>query len=106
MKIIQKELSYAKLNYTGKKNHYKSYKHNHALTRDHDNETIEMFYEELEKAKEKKAYRHHNVMGDFNVKTGVRDVNENMNCIRPFGTGNRNERGGKNSWILLKKTTW
>ena len=52
-----------------------------------------MFYEELEKAMEKKACSHHIVMGDFNAKTGVRNINENMKCIGPFGTGDRNKRG-------------
>ena len=65
------------------------------LTSNHDDETVEMYYKELEKAMDKKACSHHIVMGDFNAKAGVRTINENMKCIGPFGTGNRNERGGK-----------
>ena len=52
-----------------------------------------MFYEELEKAMDKKACSHHTVMDDFNANIGVRTMNENMKCKRPFGIGNRNERG-------------
>ena len=59
----------------------------------HDSETVELFYEELEKAIDKKACSHHIVMGDFNVKIGVRNTNDKMKCTGPFGTGNRNERG-------------
>ena len=32
-------------------------------------------------------------MRDFNAKPGVRNIHENMKCIEPFWTGNRNERG-------------
>ena len=67
----------------------------HAPTSDNDNETVEMFYEELEKAMDKKACSHHIVMGDFNAKIGVRNINENMKCTGPSGTGSRNERGGR-----------
>ena len=65
----------------------------YAPTCDHDSETVELFYEELEKAIDKKACSHHIVMGDFNAKIGVRNTNDKMNCTGPFGTGNRNERG-------------
>ena len=65
----------------------------YAPTSDHDDETVEMLYEGLEKAMDKKACNHHIVMDDFNAKVGVRNVNENMKCIGPLGTGNRNERG-------------
>ena len=65
----------------------------YAPTCDHDNETAELFYEELEKAIDKKACNHHIVMGDFNAKIGVRNINDNMKWTGPFGTGNRNERG-------------
>ena len=67
----------------------------HTSTCDHDNETVELFYEELEKAMDKKACSHHIVMGDFNAKIGVRNINDNMKCTGPFETGNRNERGEK-----------
>ena len=60
---------------------------------DHDNETVELFCEELQKAMDKKACSHHIVMGDFNAKTGVRNINDSMKCAGPFGTGSRNERG-------------
>ena len=65
----------------------------YAPTCDHDNETVELSYEELEKAIDKKACCHQIVMGDFSAKTGVRNVNDNMKYTGPFGTGNRNERG-------------
>ena len=52
-----------------------------------------MLYEELEKAMDKKAWCHHILIGDSNAKTGVRNINDNMKCIGPFGTGNRNNRG-------------
>ena len=64
----------------------------YAPTCDHDNETVELFYEELEKAIDK-ACSDHIVMGDFNAKIGVRNTNDKMKCTGPFGTGNRNERG-------------
>ena len=32
-------------------------------------------------------------MGDFNAKSGVRNINDNMKCTGPFTTGNRDERG-------------
>ena len=65
----------------------------YAPTCDHDNKTVELFYEELEKAMDKKACGHHIVMGNFNIKIGVRNINDTMKCTGPFGTGNRNERG-------------
>ena len=65
----------------------------YAPTCDHDSETVELFYEELEKAIDRKACSHHIVMGDFNAKIGVRNTNDKMKCTGPFGTGNRNERG-------------
>ena len=65
----------------------------YAPTSNHDDETVQMFYEELENDMEKKACSHHVVMGDFNVKTGVQNINEHMKCTGPFGIGNRNERG-------------
>ena len=64
----------------------------YAPTCDHDNETVELFYEELEKAVDKKACSHHIVVRDFNSKIGVRNINDMMKCTGPFGTGNRNER--------------
>ena len=63
----------------------------YAPASDHDDEAVEMFYEE--KAMNKKACSHHIVMGDFNAKIGVRNINENMKCIGLFETGNRNEKG-------------
>ena len=42
----------------------------YASTWHHDNEIVELFYEELEKAMDKKACSHHIVTGDFNAKTG------------------------------------
>ena len=42
---------------------------------------------------DKKACSHHIVMGDLNARTEVRNINENMKCLGPFGTGNRNEGG-------------
>ena len=65
----------------------------YAPTSDHDNETVELFYEKLEKAMDKKTCSYHLVMGDFNAKTEVRSINENMKCTGTFGTGNRNKRG-------------
>ena len=82
MKNIQTESPHAKLNYTEIQ-----IIQVYAPTCDHDSETVELFYEELEKAIDKKACSHHIVMGDFNAKIGV------GNCTGPFGTGNRNERG-------------
>ena len=52
-----------------------------------------MFYEEIEKSMDKKVCNHHIVKRDFNAKIGVRNINENMKCIGPFGTGDRNEKG-------------
>ena len=67
----------------------------YAPTSDHDDETVGMIYEELEKAMDKKVCSHQIVIGDFNAKIGATKINENMNCIGPFGTGKRNERGEK-----------
>ena len=55
---------------------------------------------------DKKAFSHHIVMADINARTGMRNINENIKCMGPLGTGNRNEREKKDSWILIKKTTW
>ena len=52
----------------------------YAPTNDHDDKTVEMLYKELEKAMDKKACSHHIVMGDFNAKIGVRNINKNMNA--------------------------
>ena len=41
---------------------------------------------------DKKACSHHKVVGDFNLKIGVRNINDTMKCKGPFGTGNINER--------------
>ena len=90
LKSIQTELSRVKLNHR-EKLHYKITVY--VSTSDHDDETVEMFYEELGKARDTIACSHHIVIGDFNAKTGVRNINENMKCIGPFGTGSRNERG-------------
>ena len=49
----------------------------YAPTSDHDIETVELFYEELEKAIDKKACSHHIVMGNFKANTGVRNINDN-----------------------------
>ena len=103
MKSNQTELSHAIFNYTEKTS--LQIIQVYAPTCDHDNETIELFYEELEEAMDKKACNHRIVMGDFNAKTGVRNINDTMKCTGPFGTGNRNERG-EDSWTLLRKTTW
>ena len=91
MKNIQTESSHAKLNYAGKKS--LQIIQVYVPTYDHDNKTVELFYEELEKAIDKKACSHHIVMGDFNAKIGMRNTNDQMKCAGPFGTGNRNERG-------------
>ena len=32
-------------------------------------------------------------MGDFNAKSGVRNINDNIKCAGPRRIGNRNERG-------------
>ena len=95
MKSIQTESFHAKLNYTEKTS--LQIIQVYTPTCDHHNETVELFYEELEKAMDKKACSHHIVMGDFNAKIGVRNINDTMKCSGPFGTGNRNERGGKTS---------
>ena len=62
-------------------------------TSEHDDETVEKFYEELEKAVDMKSCRHHILMGDFNAKIVVRCINDHMKCVGPYGIGNRNERG-------------
>ena len=61
----------------------------YAPTCDHDSKTVELFYEELEKAIDNKACSHHILMGDFNAKIGVRNTNDKMKCTGPFGTGNK-----------------
>ena len=58
-----------------------------------DGETVEKFYEELQKAIDKKSYRHHIKMGDSNAKTGVRTSNNNVKCEVAFAIGKRKERG-------------
>ena len=74
MKNIQTESSHAKLNYTEKTS--VQIIQVYAPTCDHDSETVELFYEELEKAIDRKACSHHIVMGDFNAKIGVRNTND------------------------------
>ena len=64
----------------------------YAPTGDHDDETVEMLYKELEKALDRKACSHHIVMGNFNAKIGVRNVNEKIKCTGPLGTGKGNKR--------------
>ena len=32
---------------------------------------------------------HHFTMGDFNAKTGVRSINDDMKCVGAFGISNR-----------------
>ena len=91
MKNTQTESFHAKLNYTKKTS--LQIIQVYAPTCDHDNETVQLFYEELEKAIDKKAFSYHIVMVDFNAKVGVRNINDNMKCTGPFGTGNRNEKG-------------
>ena len=59
---------------------------------DHDDETVNMFYEKFEKAMDKKSCRHNIVTGGFNSKIRVRNITDNWKCICNFGTGNRNER--------------
>ena len=55
-----------------------------APTCDHNNETLELFFDELEKGMDKKACSHHIVMGDFNAKIGVRNIDDDMKCTGPF----------------------
>ena len=105
LKSIQTESSHSKLNYTEEKKPSRQFIQVYAPTCDHDNETVEMFYEELEKAIDTKACGHHIVMGDFNAKIGVRNINDNMKCTGPLEKATE-MREGKDSWTLLKKTTW
>ena len=53
---------------------------------------------------DKKACCHHTAMGDLNAKIGIRNINENMKDIVPFGTGNRHERGERLLDFAGKKT--
>ena len=62
----------------------------YAPTRDHDDETV-MFYEELEKAVDKKAWSHQIVMGDLSQNWSKKYKRKHE--MRAFGTGSRNERG-------------
>ena len=50
-------------------------------------------YSDLKKAVDKKSCRHHILMDDFNAKIGVKNINDNRECVGPFGIGSRNERG-------------
>ena len=54
-----------------------------------------MFYKEMSKAMDNKACSHHILMGDFNAKIEVRNINESMDYIGPFGTGNRKRKREK-----------
>src|SRR5713101_6851920 len=56
-----------------------------------DEEEIENFYEELDKAMNKNKEHFTILMGDFNAKIG-KNIN-NIPLIGKFGLGNRNERG-------------
>ena len=91
LKSIHTDLSHAKLNYT-EKHHYKS-KKSRPLQATTTTKQWRYSTKNLKKAMDKKTRSHHIVMGDFNVRIGVRNINENMKCIGPFGTDNRNERG-------------
>ena len=59
----------------------------YAPTCDHDSETVELFYEELEKAIDRKACSHHIVKGDFNAKIGVRNTNDKNEMHRALWNG-------------------
>ena len=75
----------------------------YAPTGNHDNETVEMFYEKLEKNLNNKACSYHVVMREFNAKIGMR--NKTLNAQDPLEQATE-MREEKDFWILLKKTTW
>ena len=63
----------------------------YAPTSEHDNEEVETFYEELDKAiKQLKSQDVKIVMGDFNAKVGDTRVED---IVGPWGLGKENERG-------------
>ena len=64
----------------------------YAPTSSYEDEEVEMFYEEIEKATYRKQCKHRIIMGDFNAKIGKKGKGEFFQCTGPFGTGERNER--------------
>ena len=55
-------------------------------------EEIEMFYEEVEKAIERKTCQYNIVMGEFNAKIGQKSKNETTASMGFHGIGERNDR--------------
>ena len=67
----------------------------YAPTCDHSNETVESFYEDVQKAMEQ-CKRHDVIimMGDLNAKVGEGRLDD---IVGPYGLGERNERGDR--WV-------
>ena len=61
----------------------------------HDDETVEKFSEDPEKATDEQSYRYHIIMGGLNAKMGVILIStaDNMKWVGPFWIASRNERG-------------
>ena len=74
----------------------------YAPTSDHNNETVEKFHEELQKAIYKQSCRYLNLTGDLNAKIGMRSINDNMKCVGPLEQATETKEA-KDYWILPKK---
>ena len=64
----------------------------YAPTSDYDDEVIEAFYEDINKAFLENRGKYTIIMGDFNAKIGRREAGEEF-IMGKFGTGERNKRG-------------
>ena len=65
----------------------------YAPTTSYEEEEIEKFYEDLEKAIHTSPSYYTIIMGDFNAKIGIKDEKEEIRGMGPHGIGTRNERG-------------
>ena len=81
----------------------------YAPTAEADDETLESFYEQLDRAKKQcKGHEFTVMMGDMNAKVGV---GREENVVGPYGLGERNERGNRFvEWCIENKqvitNTW
>lgn len=64
----------------------------YAPTSDYDDEAVEAYYEDVNKAIEGNKSKYTIVMGDFNAKVGECQPKEE-DILRKFGDGKRNKRG-------------
>ncbi|GFS13128.1 craniofacial development protein 2 [Elysia marginata] len=67
----------------------------YAPTTSYDDADIDVFYNDLENAIDRKKCKQFIIMGDLNAKIGIKENNGDNEWIGPHGIGARNERGEK-----------